>query len=138
MSDQASGFTEAELRELTARGVAELDGAGAIDVLRWTDKTLGDGYVVASTMQHAVLVDLAARVRPGVRVLFLDTGYHFAETIGNRDAVEVAHDIRLLNVTPEHTVAQQDELLGRDLFARHPDECCRLRKVVPLTSLDFA
>jgi phosphoadenosine phosphosulfate reductase len=134
MSGRASRFTEAELRELTARGIAALDGASATDVLRWTDDTFGDGYVVASTMRHAVLVDLAARVRPGVQVLFLDTGYHFAETIGNRDVVEVVHDIRLLNVAPEHTVAEQDEQLGKDLFARRPDQCCRLRKVVPLTN----
>ena len=75
-------------------------------------------YVVASNMQDAVLVDMAAKVRPGVPVLFLDTGYHFVETIGTRDAVEAVYDIRVLNVTPEHTVAEQDELLGKDLFAR--------------------
>src|SRR5690625_586366 len=85
-------------------------------------------------MADAVLVDLAAKVRPGVPVLFLDTGYHFAETIGTRDAVEAVYDIRLINVTPEHTVAEQDELLGKNLFARDPHECCRLRKVVPLTN----
>jgi phosphoadenosine phosphosulfate reductase len=134
MSNQPSGFTEAELRELAARGIAELDGASATDLLRWTDETFGDGYVVASTMRHAVLVALAAKVRPGVQVLFLDTGYHFAETIGARDAVEVGYDIRLLNITPEHTVAEQDELLGKDMFARDPNECCRLRKVVALTN----
>ena len=88
-------------------------------------------YVVASNMQDAVLVDLAAKVRPGVPVLFLDTGYHFVETIGTRDAIESVYDIRVLNVTPEHTVAEQDELLGKDLFARDPGECCRMRKVSP-------
>ncbi|AFE13586.1 cobalamin (vitamin b12) biosynthesis cbix protein [Mycobacterium tuberculosis RGTB423] len=83
-------------------------------------------------MADAVLVDLAAKVRPGVPVIFLDTGYHFVETIGTRDAIESVYDVRVLNVTPEHTVAEQDELLGKDLFARNPHECCRLRKVVPL------
>lgn len=132
---QESGFSVAELRELAARGASDLEDASAADLLRWTDQTFGDRYVVASNMQDAVLVDLAAKVRPGVQVLFLDTGYHFAETIGTRDAVAAAYDIRLLNVTPEHTVAEQDELLGKDLFAREPDECCRLRKVVPLTKV---
>src|SRR5690625_1063920 len=84
-------------------------------------------------MADAVLVDLAAKVRPGVPVLFLDTGYHFAETVGTRDAVEAVYDVRVLNVTPEHTVDQQDALLGKDLFARDPARCCRLRKVEPLT-----
>lgn len=136
-------YTEAQLRELAARGADELDGASATDLLRWTDAHFGGvngprgwatcNYVVASNMQDAVLVDLASKVRPGVPVLFLNTGYHFAETIGTRDAVESVYDVRVLDVTPEHTVAEQDELLGKDLFASNPNECCRLRKVVPLT-----
>ena len=80
-------------------------------------------------MQDAVLVDMAAKVRPGVDVLFLDTGYHFAETIGTRDAVSEVYDINVINVTPEHSVAEQDALLGKNLFAREPNECCRMRKV---------
>ncbi|WP_102417199.1 phosphoadenylyl-sulfate reductase [Mycobacterium sp. 4858] len=138
----AMNFTNEQLRELAARGAAEMEGAGAVDILRWTDEHFGgvDGprgwatckYVVAANMQDAVTISLASDVRPGVPVIFLDTGYHFAETIGTRDAVESVYDIHLLNVTPEHTVAEQDELLGKDLFAREPNECCRLRKVLPL------
>src|SRR6202000_538464 len=142
MSKEVDGLTEAELRELAEKGAAELEGASASDLLRWTDENFGGvggprstatcNYLVASNMQDAVLVDLAAKVRPGVPVLFLDTGYHFVETIGTRDAVESVYDIRVLNVTPEHTVAEQDKLFGKDLFARDPGECCRMRKVLPL------
>src|ERR1700740_2505958 len=142
MSEEAKVLTETELRELAARGAAELEGASATELLRWTEEHFGGingprgwatcNYVVASNMQDAVLVDLAAKVRPGVPVLFLDTGYHFAETIGTRDAIESVYDIRVLNITPEHSVEEQDELMGKDLFAREPNECCRLRKVVPL------
>ena len=127
-----SARTEEQLRELAARGAGELDGATAQELLAWTDAQFGAEYVVASNMQDAVLVDLAAKTRPGVNLLFLDTGYHFAETIGTRDAVEAVYDVHVVNVTPDHTVAEQDRLLGTDLFARNPEECCRLRKVVPL------
>ena len=142
MSGENSKPTENELRKLATRGAAELDGASATELLRWTEENFGGvngprgwatcNYVVASNMQDAVLVDLAAKMRPGVPVLFLDTGYHFVETIGTRDAVESVYDVRVLNVAPEHTVAEQDKLLGKDLFARDPGECCRLRKVAPL------
>ncbi|MCV7215494.1 phosphoadenylyl-sulfate reductase [Mycobacterium crocinum] len=125
--------TEAELRELAAQGAAELANASAVELLEWTDKHFGGEYVVASNMQDAVLVDMAAKVRPGVDVLFLDTGYHFAETIGTRDAVEAVYDVHVVNVTPERTVAEQDQLLGKDLFASNPTECCRVRKVEPLS-----
>jgi phosphoadenosine phosphosulfate reductase len=126
-------MTETGLQQLAERGAAELDGANAEDLLRWTDENFGGNYVVASNMQDAVLVDLAAKVRPGVDVLFLDTGYHFVETIGTRDAVEAVYDINVVNVTPENTVAKQDRLFGKDLFAREPNECCRMRKVEPLS-----
>lgn len=133
MSAGEALLSEAELRALAIRGATELEGANAEDLLAWTDENFGGRYVVASNMQDAVLVDLAAKVRPGVDVLFLDTGYHFAETIGTRDAVEAVYDVTVVNVTPEHSVAEQDRLLGADLFARDPHECCRLRKVVPLS-----
>ena len=126
--------TDTDLQQLAERGAAELDGASAADLLRWTDENFGGNYVVATNMQDAVLVDLAAKVRPGVDVLFLDTGYHFVETIGTRDAVEAVYDINVVNVTPENPVAKQDELFGKDLFAREPNECCRMRKVEPLST----
>lgn len=138
----AMNFTSEQLRQIAERGAAELEGASADEILRWTDEQLGGAdepsgwanckWVVACNMQDAVTVSLASNVRPGVPVVFLDTGYHFAETLGTRDAVESVYDIHLLNVTPEHTVEEQDALLGKDLFAREPNECCRLRKVVPL------
>jgi phosphoadenosine phosphosulfate reductase len=122
-----------EGRAVAERGAAELGpDATAQQVLAWTAETFGDRFIVASNMQDAVLVDLAARARPGVDVLFLETGYHFAETIGTRDAVESVYDVRIVDAAAEHTVAEQDSLLGKDLFAREPDRCCHLRKVVPL------
>jgi phosphoadenosine phosphosulfate reductase len=124
---------ESDLQQLAEQGAVELKGASALDLLRWTDENFGGNYVVASNMQDAVLVDLAAKVRPGVDVLFLDTGYHFVETVGTRDAVEAVYDINVVNVTPENSVAKQDELFGKDLFAREPNECCRMRKVEPLS-----
>ncbi|MGY4869730.1 MULTISPECIES: phosphoadenylyl-sulfate reductase [Mycolicibacterium] len=126
-------MSDTDLQALAERAARDLDGAGAEDLLRWTDENFRGNYIVASNMQDAVLVDLAAKVRPGVDVLFLDTGYHFAETIGTRDAVAAVYDVNVVNVTPENSVARQDELYGKDLFAREPNECCRMRKVEPLS-----
>ena len=65
----------------------ELDGASALEILGWANEQFGSSWAVASSMADTVLPSLAAKVRPGVDILFLDTGYHFAETIGTRDAV---------------------------------------------------
>ncbi|MFD1045949.1 phosphoadenosine phosphosulfate reductase family protein, partial [Kibdelosporangium lantanae] len=104
----------------------------AADVLAWTARTFGDRWIVASSMQDAVLVDLAVQVKPDVPVLFLDTGYHFAETIGTRDAVASAYPwVRIVNARAEQSVVDQEARHGL-LYQTDPDRCCYLRKVEPL------
>jgi phosphoadenosine phosphosulfate reductase len=110
----------------------ELDDAPAEEIAGWALETFGDRACVASSMQDAVLVHVVARIRADVSVVFLDTGYHFAETIGTRDAVEAAYPIKLLNITPAQSVAEQDAQYGPRLHDRDPDLCCALRKVEPL------
>jgi len=125
--------TEVDLRATAERGAAELGpDASAEAVLAWAAATFGSRLIVASNMQDAALVDLAAKAVPGVEILFLETGYHFAETIGTRDAVEHVYDVRIVNATARRTVAEQDAEFGKDLFARDPNSCCAMRKVEPL------
>jgi phosphoadenosine phosphosulfate reductase len=104
----------------------------ALAVLRWAGETFGDGFAITSSMADGLLSHLASRVVPGVNVVFLDTGYHFAETIGTRDWITSALPITLVNVTPPQTVAEQDLAFGPKLHDRDPDLCCELRKVKPL------
>jgi phosphoadenosine phosphosulfate reductase len=122
-----------ELRRLAEQGAREVGPhASAEQTLEWTARVFGDRFVVASSMQDAVLVHLASRVRPGVDVLFVDTGYHFAETIGTRDAIAATYPVRVVDARARAGVADQEAAEGPDLYARDPDRCCRLRKVEPL------
>src|SRR5215467_3516382 len=131
--DETAGSEEAlRMEKLAAEAVARLNGASAKDVVRWAAETFGDRLCITSSMTDAVIIDIASRHAPGIDVLFLDTGYHFAETIGTRDAVSAVYPVNVLNVTPAQTVAEQDEQLGPRLYSRNPDLCCYLRKVVPL------
>ncbi|CCQ16029.1 Phosphoadenosine phosphosulfate reductase [Rhodococcus sp. AW25M09] len=125
-------LTVDELKDIADRGARDLDGASPLELLQWTEENFGNDFIVASNMQDGVLVHLAAQVHPGVDVLFLDTGYHFAETIGTRDAVESVYGVRVVNARAEKTVAEQDSIDGKDLFAREPNRCCAMRKVAPL------
>jgi phosphoadenosine phosphosulfate reductase len=120
------------LAEVAAEAAERLDGAHPLDVLRWAVDTFGDRFCIASSMADAVLPHLASRVRPGVPVVFLDTGYHFAETIGTRDAIAGTLPVTVRTVLPRRTVAEQDADEGPRLHERDPDRCCALRKVEPL------
>jgi len=127
-----TGRSEAELEELVSHVGAELELAPAEVIIEWAVATFGNRFCITSSMGDAVLAHLASRVAPGVDVVFLDTGYHFAETIGTRDAVEATLPVNLRTVSAEQSVAEQDATHGKDLFARDPDLCCALRKVAPL------
>ncbi len=121
---------------LAASGAAELGwDAPAEDVIAWVARnfTVRD-VAVACSMADAVLPALVAEQLPGVDVLFLDTGYHFDETYATRNEVAQALRINVVDVLPEQTVAEQDSLLGKDLFRTDPGLCCALRKVAPLRS----
>jgi phosphoadenosine phosphosulfate reductase len=121
-----------QMRTLAEKAAADLADASATDVIRWATDTFGERICITSSMTDALIIHLAAQVKPGIDVVFLDTGYHFAETVGTRDAVEAVYPIRLLNITPSRTVAEQDAELGPRLYGRNPDLCCYLRKVEPL------
>ncbi|MFP5072447.1 phosphoadenylyl-sulfate reductase [Pseudonocardia nantongensis] len=125
---------EQDLRRTAEQGAEDLGpDASAGQLLAWAARTFGDKLIVASNMQDAVLVDLTTRAKPDVDVLFLETGYHFAETLGTRDAVDSIYpELTIVNATADRTVAEQDAAEGKDLFAREPDRCCAMRKLAPL------
>ena len=126
------GRTEQELRDLVKHAGAEFELAPAEDIIEWAVATFGERFCVTSSMGDAVLAHLASRVAPGIDVVFLDTGYHFAETLGTRDAVAATLPVNLLTITPVQSVAEQDAEFGPDLWRRDPDLCCAMRKVAPL------
>ena len=121
-----------ELRRIAIRAAGQLDGEPADAVLDWAAAEFGERFAVATSMQDAVLTHLASRSLPGVDVLFLDTGYHFEETLQTRDAVASTYDVTLRTLEPSQSVAQQDATYGANLFERDPDLCCTLRKTHPL------
>lgn len=126
------GRSNDELREIVSHVGAELELAPAENIIEWAVATFGARFCLTSSMGDAVLAHVAAKVAPGIDVVFLDTGYHFAETIGTRDAVEATMPVNLISITPVQSVAEQDAEYGKDLYARDPDLCCALRKVKPL------
>jgi phosphoadenosine phosphosulfate reductase len=126
--------TENDLRTLADRAEDRLDWeASAEEVIRWVAENFETSDVaVACSMADAVLPALVAKHLPGVDVLFLDTGYHFPETMGTRDLVQESLDVNIVDLKPELTVEEQDREYGKDLFASDPAACCRMRKVEPL------
>lgn len=81
--------------------------------------------------EDVVVLHMVREILPQVPVLFLETGYHFAETLVYRDRMAAEWNLNLINVLPERTVAEQESEFGI-LHQSAPDRCCALRKVEPL------
>lgn len=133
--------TKASPQELATAGAAIVDAARAdgkdpVEIatiaLEWAHETFGDSLGVLSSMGDEALVHLASDAVPGIDVVFIDTGYHFAETLGTRDAYAASRPVTMISITPKQTVAEQDAEFGPQLHNRNPDLCCAMRKVEPL------
>jgi phosphoadenosine phosphosulfate reductase len=133
------------LRDLPAadrdRGLAAvataLEGRSAEEVAAWAADAFGTDLIVAASMQDLILPHLFSRLIPDVEVLFLQTGYHFAQTLATRDLAARTLPITVVEALPRQSVAQQDAEYGEKLHDRDPNLCCFLRKVDPLArSLD--
>jgi phosphoadenosine phosphosulfate reductase len=104
----------------------ELEHAPASHVVAWAAEQYGDGLVLAASFQDCVLIDLAVQAAPEIEVVFLDTGYHFAETLWYVDQVRRRYDLNLNVVTPAPEVGLDDR------WQHDTDGCCAVRKVEPL------
>src|SRR2546423_13525733 len=81
--------------------------------------------------EDIIVLDLLRKRLPNIPVLFLETGYHFAETYEFRDELTRKWGLNLVNVMPSKTVAEQESERGI-LYRDDPAKCCQLRKVEPL------
>jgi phosphoadenosine phosphosulfate reductase len=104
-----------------------------VDVLSWFGDRLGVHRIaVAASFADALMPALAARALPGVDVLFLDTGYHFPQTLDFRDQVAGRFGLTVRSLQAAESVPEQDRTQGADLWARAPDRCCALRRRAPM------
>ncbi|MBK5223069.1 MAG: phosphoadenylyl-sulfate reductase [Acidimicrobiia bacterium] len=119
MTLTADALTDAELAQISA----SFEGASAAEIVGWAADTFGDSLAVAASMEDSVLISVASAVRPGIDVVFVDTGYHFPETLATAERVSRRYRIELRVVREESPL---DELWRTDT-----DACCAARKVAP-------
>jgi phosphoadenosine phosphosulfate reductase len=98
--------------------------ARAADILAWAVDTFGAELTVACSMQDGVLVDMAVRADPGVEVVFLDTGFHFDDTLTTGRRLRERYGLNLVTLRPDDGAARYD--------VDGTDACCAARKVAPL------
>lgn len=128
--DAVTAVTPQEVRE----AAEALEGADALDVLRWGVRRFGRGLALACSFQaeDIVLIDMLCSLMERPRVFYLDTGLLFPETYALRDAVQARFPVELVRYAPPLSLEDQEAAWGPRLWERDPDRCCALRKVAAL------
>lgn len=112
----------------------QLESGHPADILNWSAASI-DRLAVATSFQSSglVILHLLREIRPDLPVLFLDTGFHFDETLEFKDRIVSMWDLKIVELRGEHgNVATQNKIYGEKLYKRDPDKCCAINKVEPL------
>jgi phosphoadenosine phosphosulfate reductase len=120
--------------ELTARNAA-FEDAHPGEIVRWALQDSGlERIAIASAFQAegTVVMHLATHIRPDIPILFLETGFQFAETLAFKEQLTERLALNVVDLVGERTVAQQEAVDGPRLYERDPERCCEMNKVRPM------
>ncbi|MDN6676027.1 phosphoadenylyl-sulfate reductase [Corynebacterium variabile] len=112
-----------------------LDGKTAEEILDWVNEHVTGTVAVTMSMQDTVLAELAQGRVHDAELVFLDTGYHFDETMDVAREVDERYSLPLKTVEPVLSVEEQNREYGANLYRSNPTACCRMRKVEPLARM---
>ncbi len=114
--------------------IASLDTASAEDILRWAWERFAPDVAATSSFQtqSVPLLHLISRVCPEMPVIFIDTGFHFPETLTFRDQLQAQYGLNIQAIRPTVTQSELIDEHGEPLYRRDPDLCCYINKVQPM------
>lgn len=124
----------AQNHQLVENYAEDLYHSSAQEILQWAHQHVPGPLAVTLSMENTVLAELAATYLPDADFLFLDTGYHFPETLEVAEKVRQRYPQSLVVAKPLLNTVEQDATYGKDLFTSNPTACCRMRKVEPLAA----
>src|SRR5580692_5088756 len=102
------------------------EGADPVEVIAWAVEQFGQDLVMASSFQDAVMLDMVAKVDPSLEVIFIDTGFHFPETLAYMRHCQQRFGLNLRILEPEISLEE---------FPCGSEHCCDYRKVAPMNKL---
>jgi phosphoadenosine phosphosulfate reductase len=113
---------------------ARFEEVDPIEILRWAVRTYAPDAALTCSFQHegVVLAHMLQSVAPETPIVFINTGYHFPETLAYRDLLVERYHFNLIEVGPAVSKEEVERQHGPELFRHDPDRCCEINKVEPL------
>jgi phosphoadenosine phosphosulfate reductase len=130
--------TKGELFTLTNLNISQLnkqfEHAPPTEILRWAWDTFDQKVTASSSFQSqsVPLLHMISRVCPAMPVIFLDTGFHFPETLKFRDDLKRQFGLTIVVAHPAIDKSQLLTQYGQALYRQDPDLCCYINKVEPM------
>jgi phosphoadenosine phosphosulfate reductase len=113
----------------------DFEHAHPFQIIQWAlVKQEFERVAIASAFQAdgTVVIHMATQIRPDIPILFLETGYQFAETLAFKEQLVDRLGLNVVDLVGDYTVERQTEEFGPRLFERDPEKCCDLNKVKPM------
>jgi phosphoadenosine phosphosulfate reductase len=129
-----AAVSEPEVLDLDAKNLA-LERATPQEILQWAVEQFRGSLCMSTSFQLGgmVLIDMLSKIDPSLPTLFVDTSFHFKETLEFRDAVVARYKVNLITVKSDMTRDEFVQFYGDDrLYERNPNECCRVNKIEPM------
>jgi phosphoadenosine phosphosulfate reductase len=111
-----------------------LEHSSSQQILRWAVETYGQDLLMTSSfgMNGVALIHMLQEITRIITILFIDTGYHFPETLKTKQRIEAKYGLKIQVLSPQLSIKDQAQMYGLDLFEHSPDLCCTLRKDEPM------
>src|SRR5712692_3363977 len=112
----------------------QLSGKSPQTILKWAVETFHPKLMMATAFgaEGCCIIHMLAEIEPGVRIINLETGYQFPETLELRERINQRYGIEVEYIYPELSVAEYEAEHGGPLYTIRPDQCCYDRKILPL------
>jgi phosphoadenosine phosphosulfate reductase len=113
---------------------SQFETASPETILQWAVEQFGDRIALSSSFQtqSVALLHIVSQVAPQIKVIFVDTGYHFAETIQYRDQLAEQFGLNIVTVGAKDQERMDQDGEGNPLYQSNPDLCCALHKNAPI------
>jgi phosphoadenosine phosphosulfate reductase len=123
-------LSEFEIKQLSRR----FETAGVEEILEWAADRFSPRLVMTSNFgaEGVVVIDHLARVASRTPIIYLETGFQFAETDQLKERLRERYGLNIVERSAALSVEEQNRIYGERLYERDPDLCCRIRKVEPL------
>jgi len=115
----------------------ELEDKDVTEIILSAHKKFGDKLAMTTAFGYSgiVLMSFVKDIVPEMPIYFIDTRYHFEETLKLAEKIKKEWKLNIIYLSTKYTEKELEKIIGKETYKTNPDLCCQYRKVEPLLSV---